>query len=108
MFLVELGAIEPGTGLEGGVFQDSLERCSNTVFLYLSHSAVFICRESSHPVPNGRKRGGRERPPPKRGGHVTPIAALCSMPLSRPQGGRYRRYLSLREGSKKTPRSGVD
>ena len=30
------------------------------------------------------------------------------MPLSRPVGGRYRLYLSLREGSEKTPRSGAD
>ena len=47
--------------------------------------------------------------PPQRGvptgpdsGHFANIAAI------RPPGGRYRRYLSLREGSEKTPHSGVD
>ena len=37
--------------------------------------------------------------PPKGGFLLTPIAALSGTPLSRPVGGRYRRYLSLREGS---------
>ena len=46
--------------------------------------------------------------PPKGGFLLTPIAALSTVPLSRPVGGRYRRYLSLREGSEKTPRSGAN
>ena len=47
-------------------------------------------------------------PPPKRGFLPAPIAALCNIaPIPAP-GGRYRRYLSLREGSEKTPRSGVN
>ena len=41
--------------------------------------------------------------PPKGGFLLTPIAALCTAPLSRPVGGRYRRYLSLREGSERRP-----
>ena len=45
---------------------------------------------------------------PKGGFLLTPIAALSTVPLSRPVGGRYRLYLSLREGSEKTPRSGAD
>ena len=57
-----------GTGLEGGVYQNFCFRCTTTTFRYLSYSAVFIRCESAHPVPNGRKRGGRERPPPQSGG----------------------------------------
>ena len=53
-------------------------------------------------------RGDDSDPPPKGGFLLTPIAALSTVPLSRPVGGRYRRYLSLREGSEKTPRSGAD
>ena len=41
--------------------------------------------------------------PPKRGFLLTPIAALSGTPLSRPVGGRYRRYLSLREGLENPP-----
>ena len=47
-------------------------------------------------------------PPPKGWFLPAPIAALCTMPLSRPVGGRYRRYLSLREGSEKTPHGGAN
>ena len=46
--------------------------------------------------------------PPKGGFLLTPIAALSGTPLSRPVGGRYRRYLSLREGLEQTPRSGAE
>ena len=44
--------------------------------------------------------------PPKRGVPTDPDSGTeWHVPLSRPVGGRYRRYLSLREGSEKTPRS---
>ena len=88
------------------MLQDSAIWCYNALFPYLSHSAVVILRESSHPVPNGRKRGGRERPPPKWGGHVTPIAVLSYIPLSGPMRGRSRPHLSLREGSEPAPQEG--
>ena len=46
--------------------------------------------------------------PPKRGVPTGPDSGTvehCPYPAP---GGRYRRYLSLREGSEKTPRSGAD
>ena len=46
--------------------------------------------------------------PPKTGGACGPDSGTVEhYPYPAP-GGRYRRYLSLREGSEKTPRSGVD
>ena len=59
------------------------------------------------PVPNGRKRGGRERPPPKSGGgHVTSDSGAEWHASIRPHAGRSRPHLSLREGSEKTPHGG--
>ena len=59
-------------------------RCHNSILPYLAYSSVVIPYYSSHPVPNGKKRGRRERPPQKVGGHVTPIAVLSHIPLSGP------------------------
>ena len=56
-----------GTGLEGGVFQESLKRYSTTACSYLSHSAVVICCESARPCRAGEK-GGDESDPPQTGG----------------------------------------
>ena len=47
--------------------------------------ASFRC-ESACTLPTREKGGGRERPPPKAGGHVTPIAVLSGIPLSGPMG----------------------
>ena len=55
------------------------------------------------------KSGETIGPPPKRGVPTDPDSGTqWHVPLSRPVGGRYRLYLSLREGSEKTPRSGAD
>ena len=55
------------------------------------------------------EKSGETIAPPKKGGFLlTPIAALSGTPLSRPVGGRYRRYLSLREGSEQPPRRGAE
>ena len=75
-----------GTRSEGGVFQELLKRYSTTAFSYLSHSAVVIPCESARPLRTREKGGDERRPPPKAGGHVTPIAALCSTPLPGPMG----------------------
>ena len=45
-------------------------------------------------------------PPRNGGGHAAPCSGAMWHALHRPPGGRYRRYLSLREGSEKTPRRG--
>ena len=57
-----------------------------------------------------RQKFGRDDsdPPQKRGGHAVPCSCPVGQALTPAPGGRYRRYLSLREGSEKTPRSGVD
>ena len=50
------------------------------------------------------KSGKTIATPPRNGGGMRPrVAARCGTPLHRPPGGRYRRYLSLREGSEQTP-----
>ena len=60
------------------------------------------------PRADTEKSGETIATPPKRGFLPAPIAALCNIaPIPAP-GGRYRRYLSLREGSEKTLRSGVN
>ena len=79
-----------GTPSEGGVFQESLKRCSTTDFPYLSHSALVVPYSSASPAPIQENREGRERPPKKAGDHVAPIAALSSTPLSGPMRGRSR------------------
>ena len=54
------------------------------------------------------KSGETIATPPKRGVPTGPDSGtLYHAPIPAP-GGRYRRYLSLREGSEKTPRSGAD
>ena len=96
------------TGLQGGVWQDSGSRCGIATFLYLTHSSVLIPCESAPPVPSGRKRGGRERPPKKSGGHVTLDSWRLWHASIRPHGGRSRPHLSLREGSETAPRGGAE
>ena len=55
------------------------------------------------PRADTEKSGETIATPPKRGFLPAPIAALCNIaPIPAP-GGRYRRYLSLREGSEQTP-----
>ena len=93
---------------EGGVGHHSDKKCGKAAFLYLSHFAVLIYYESTRPASDAGERLGRERPPPKPGGHVTLIAVLRGIPLSRPHGGRSRPHLSLREGSEQPPRSGAE
>ena len=54
------------------------------------------------------KSGKTIATPPETGFPAVPCSgAMRHAPTPAP-GGRYRRYLSLREGSEKTPRSGVD
>ena len=71
---------------KGGVGHDLDKRRGIALFPYRSHSTVFVFYSSDSPVPIQGNRGGRERPPPKAGGHVAPIAARCDMPLSGPMG----------------------
>ena len=46
-----------------------------------------ITYSSASPVPIQENRGGRERPPPKAGGHVAPIEALVYHASIRPHAG---------------------
>ena len=66
-FFLEHCPIQPGTQLEGGVFQESLKRYSTPACSYLSHSAVVIPCESAPPLPT-REKGGDESDPPQIGG----------------------------------------
>ena len=95
------------TGLQGGVSHDFDGRCHNSILPYLSHSSVVIPCESDPPVPNQEKRGGRERPPQKVGGHVTSNSGAESHASIRPHAGRSRPHLSLREGSETAPPGGA-
>ena len=86
-----------GTGTKGGVYRKKAWGCTSHTFL-----EVFFF--SDLPLLIGFERADTEKSeetiatPPKGGFLPAPIAALSTMPLSAP-GGRYRRYLSLREGS---------
>ena len=84
--------------------------------VYMTHSAVVIRFEAASTLRTREKGGGRERPPPKQGGHaarfvlkaVAGVGAgqtdgMRGMPLYRPPWGRSRPHLSLREGLEKPP-----
>ena len=58
------------------------------------------------PRADPEKSGETIATPPKRGVPTGPDSGPAGQSSIRPRGGRYRRYLSLREGSEKTPRSG--
>ena len=85
-FFLEHCPIQPGTGLEGGVFQDFSLRSTTASFVYITHSAVVITCESARPLRTRKKGGDESDPPQKRGGMRTRIAARCSTPLSGPMG----------------------
>ena len=92
-----------GTGLEGGVFQESLKRYSTTTFVYMPHSAVVIPCESARPLRTREKGGDESDPPPKAGGHADTDSGRCVPRFYPAPWGRSRPHLSLREGSEKPP-----
>ena len=74
-------------------------------------SFILLCLSSTHRtlrVPIQGNRGGRERPPPKAGGHVAPIAALVGHASIRPHAGSLS-SLSIPAGRLGTgPNGGAD
>ena len=60
------------------------------------------------PRADTEKSGETIATPPETGVPPGPDSGTAGQRLYPAPGGRYRRYLSLREGSEKTPRSGVD
>ena len=76
-----------GTELEGGVFQDSPERCSTTSFSYLSHFAVVIPDNRTTPCRTGEKGEDESDPPQKSGGHVTLDSGAVFHASIRPHAG---------------------
>ena len=60
------------------------------------------------PRADTEKSGETIATPPKRGVPTGPDSGPLEHAAIPAPGGRYRRYLSLREGSEKTPRSGVN
>ena len=61
---------------------------------------IWLSPTSCPPPCRTGKKGGDDSDPPRNGGLLRPrIAARCPTPLSGPMRGRYRPYLSLREGS---------
>ena len=79
-------------------------RSTTATFVYMTHSAVVIRFETALSLrPRGACREGRERPPPKQGGHAVPHRWRLHTPLYRPPWGRSRPHLSLREGLEKPP-----
>ena len=107
-FFLEHCPIQPGTETEGGVFQESLKRCSNSILPYLSHSAVVARCESPPRVEREKKRGTRATPQKSGGGHVIPDSGAMFHASIRPHAGRSRPHLSLREGSEQPPRRGAE
>ena len=64
-----------------------IEKCGKAAFLYLPQSAVVSRSETALPLWTREKGGGRERPPPKQGGHaVAFVAVSCGIPLLGPMG----------------------
>ena len=94
-------------GSEGGVWQIPAQGVAKPLILYMPHSAVVIPCESARPLRTREKGGDESDPPPKAGGHVTPIAVLSGASIPAPW-GRSRPHLSLREGSEQPPRSGAE
>ena len=86
-FLLEHCPIQPGTETEGGVFQESLKRCSNSILPYLSHSAVVARCESAPLCRTGEKEGDESDPPKKAGGHVIPDSGAMFHASIRPHAG---------------------
>ena len=80
-------------------------RLINAAFPYCPIFFVFSCLPLLFsPTRADREKSGETiATPPKRGFPVTPTAPQCGGAVSGLPGGRYRRYLSLREGSEKTP-----
>ena len=97
-----------GTGLEGGVFQDFSLRSTTATFVYLPHFAVVSHFASALLRPRAACRARtRATPPQKQGGHVTLIAVLSSIPLSRPHGVALVLIYPCGKAQKQPPRSGA-
>ena len=94
-------------GTKGGVRHDPANGCGNSLFpiffVFRSLSLLFGFHND-----DTEKSGETIATPPKRGVPTGPDSGAERHASIRPPGGRYRRYLSLREGSEKTPRSGAD
>ena len=74
------------TRSEGGVLHGFRLRSTTATFVYMTHSAVVSQFENALPRPRGRMMARTRATPPKPGGHVTLIAVLSYIPLSRPHG----------------------
>ena len=59
------------------------------------------------PLPTREKIGDDSDPPSKVGGHAAPRRRAMWHALPGLPGGRYRRYLSLREGSEQPPEAAL-
>ena len=96
------------TGTKGGVEHKKAWGWNTTTFLKLFCFLVFVSLQSASRLPIEKNQGKTIATPPERGVPTGPDSGKVEhAPIPAP-GGRYRRYLSLREGSEKTPRSGVD
>ena len=97
-----------GTGTKGGVFQKKsggvpAPLSLNSFVFYVICLLLFGFHND-----DTEKSGKTIATPPKRGVPTGPDSGTVFHASIRPPGGRYRLYLSLREGSEKTPRSGVN
>ena len=71
-FLLELGtACQMEHPQTGGVFQESLKRCSTTLFHYLSHSS-WVAPANRTPARRSREIGEDESDPPEKRGVMWP------------------------------------
>ena len=86
-----------------GVGHDSDSRYGEAAFLYLPHSAVVSHFETARTLRTREKGGGRERPPPKQGGHAASNRWHLGHASIPAPWGRSRPHLSLREGSETAP-----
>ena len=102
--------IQPGTQTRGGVYQDSVMRCTSTIFpIYLPQRGLSVIARPARSDPAEKGRTGATSPflplyrQTERGGVPAGVP-----PPTPPFQGSLPSHLSLREGSEHVPQAGAD
>ena len=102
--------IQPGTQTRGGVYQDSVMRCTNTIFpIYLPQRGLSVIARPARSDPAEKGRTGATPPflPLYRQTGRGVCNRVCNNPTPLFQGS-LPSHLSLREGSGHGPQAGAD
>ena len=95
------------TGLEGGSGRIPAQGVAKPLS-FISLIPLWLSNNTRPARAAREKRRGRERPPPKPGGHVTLDSGTEWHTAIRPMRGRSRPHLSLREGLEQPPGGGAE